>query len=60
MFLINSYLGLFTAALFLELPFFRSYGVILQSSFTTIISLTLGYSPCPRVFVLGTGQIYFR
>ena len=58
MFLLNSHLGLFTAALSLELPFSLTYGVILQSSLTTILSLTLGFSPCPRVFVLGTGYIW--
>ena len=57
MFLLNSHLGLFTAALSLELPFSLTYGVILQSSLTTILSLTLGFSPCPRVFVLCTGYI---
>ena len=44
MFLINSYLGLFTAALSLEHFFLRTYEVILQSSLTTVISLALDYS----------------
>ena len=58
MFLLNSYLGLFTATQFLELLFLRTYEVILQSSLTTILSLTLGFSPRLRVFVLGTGHTY--
>ena len=55
MFLVNSCLGLFTAGLSLDHPFSRSYGVILPSSLTVVLSLTLGYSPCPPVSVLGTG-----
>ena len=55
MFLVNSCLGLFTAGLSLDHPFSRSYGVILPSSLTIVLSLTLGYSPCPPVSVLGTG-----
>ncbi len=39
----------------LDHPFSRSYGVILPSSLTIVLSLTLGYSPCPPVSVLGTG-----
>ena len=55
MFLVNSCLGQFTAGFRKNLPLFRSYGVILPSSLTIILSLTLGYSPCPPVSVLGTG-----
>ena len=36
-------------------PFSRSYGVILPSSLTIVLSLTLGYSPWPPVSVVGTG-----
>ena len=54
-FLVNSCLGLFAANIFLCHSFSRSYGVILQSSLTIVLSLTLGYSPCPPVSVLGTG-----
>ena len=55
MFLVNSCLGLFTAATFLWHPFSRSYGVILPSSLTMVLSLTLGFSPHLPVSVLGTG-----
>ena len=55
MFLVNSRLGLFTADQLLDHSFSRSYGVILPSSLTVVLSLTLGYSPCPPVSVLGTG-----
>ena len=55
MFLVNSRLGLFTADQSLDHSFSRSYGVILPSSLTIVLSLTLGYSPCPPVLVLGTG-----
>ena len=55
MFLVNSCLGLFTADQLLDHSFSRSYGVILPSSLTIVLSLTLGYSPCPPVLVLGTG-----
>ena len=56
-FLINSCLGLFTAANHShgQHPFFRSYGVILPSSLTIVLSLALGYSPHPPVSVYGTG-----
>jgi hypothetical protein len=56
--LLNSRLGLFTAALFLEHPFSRSYGVILPSSLTTLLSFVLGFSPHLPVSVCGTGTIY--
>ena len=39
----------------LDHPFSRSYGVILPSSLTIVISLTLGFSPRPPVSVSGTG-----
>ena len=56
MFLLNSRLGLFTAAYILyKHSFSLSYGVILPSSLTMVLLLTLGFSPWPRVFVLGTG-----
>ena len=55
MFLLNSRLGLFTAAIFRWHPFSRSYGVILPSSLTIVLSLTLGFSPHLPVSVCGTG-----
>ena len=55
MFLVNSRLGLFTAAIFRWHPFSRSYGVILPSSLTIVLSLTLGSSPHLPVSVYGTG-----
>ena len=55
MFLVNSCLGLFTAGYRSNLPFSRSYGVILPSSLAIVLSLTLEYSSCPPVAVLGTG-----
>jgi hypothetical protein len=54
-FLVNSRLGLFTAACFRRHPFSRSYGVILPSSLTIVLSLTLGFSPHLPVSVCGTG-----
>ena len=56
-FLVNSRLGIFTAALFLEHPFSRSYGVILPSSLTIVRSLALGFSPHLPVLVCGTGTL---
>ena len=35
-----------------ERPFLRTYGAILPSSLATVLSLTLGSSPCPPVSVL--------
>ena len=63
MFLLNSRLGLFTAALsgcntLPEHPFSRSYGVILPSSLTRVLSLTLGFSPRLPVSVCGTGTFH--
>ncbi len=52
MFLLNSCLGLFSAAAFLQHPFSRSYGVNFPSSLTRVLSLVLGFSPCPPVSVL--------
>jgi hypothetical protein len=57
-FLINSRLGLFTAADRSQHPFSRSYGVILPSSLTRVRSLTLGYSPRLPVSVYGTGSYF--
>ena len=55
MFLLNSCLGHFSAALFQEHPFSRSYGVILPSSLTMLLPSALGFSPHPPVSVYGTG-----
>ena len=57
MFLVNSRLGLFTAASLRWHPFSRSYGVILPSSLTIVLSLTLGFSPHLPVSVCGTGTL---
>ena len=54
-FLINSRLGLFTAASVRRHPFFRSYGVNMPSSLTTLLPLALGFSPHLPVSVCGTG-----
>ena len=59
MFLVNSRLGLFTAALFRGRPFSRSYGAILPSSLTTFLPLALGFSPHLPVSVCGTGTLVF-
>ena len=61
--MLNSRLGLFTAALqgfntLNEHPFSRSYGVILPSSLTRVLSLTLGFSPRLPVSVCGTGTLH--
>ncbi len=56
MFLLNSRLGLFTAAaLSRQRPFSRSYRAILPSSLAMTHSSTLGFSPRPPVSVCGTG-----
>ena len=55
MFLLNSRLGHFTAACFRRHPLFRSYGVNLPSSLTTLLPLVLGFSPHLPVSVCGTG-----
>src|SRR4051794_26241252 len=39
-------------------PFSRSYGVILPSSLTRVLSHTLGFSPRLPVSVCGTGTFY--
>ena len=55
-FLLNSRLGLFTAAAIAEQrPFSRSYRAILPSSLAMIHSSTLGFSPRLPVSVYGTG-----
>ena len=55
MFLLNSRLGLFSAATLLWHSFSRSYGVILPSSLTRVLPFVLGFSPRPPVSVCGTG-----
>ena len=57
MFLVNSRLGLFTAAGSLRLPLSRSYGVNLPSSLTTLLPIALGFSPHLPVSVCGTGAL---
>ena len=57
MFLVNSRLGLFLEALSLRHPLSLSYGVILPSSLTIVLSLTLGFSPHLPVSVYGTGLL---
>ena len=58
MFLLNSCLGLVSAATFQWHPFSLSYGVILPSSLTMLLPPALGFSPHPPVSVYGTGTIY--
>ena len=55
--MLNSRLGLVTATLFQEYPFSLSYGVILPSSLTGVLSRALGFSPHPPVSVCGTGTL---
>ena len=57
MFLLNSCLGHFSAAISLWHPFSRSYGVILPSSLTMLLPPALGFSPHPPVSVYGTGTV---
>ena len=57
MFLLNSRLGLFSAAQFLEHPFSLSYGVNLPSSLTTLLPLALEFSSYLPVSVCGTGSL---
>ena len=59
MFLVNSRLGLFTAACIVTCrhSFSRSYGVIMPSSLTTLLPLALGFSPHPPVSVYGTDSV---
>ena len=56
--MVNSCLGFVTATLFQEYPFSRSYGVILPSSLTRVLSRALGFSPHPPVSVCGTGSFF--
>ena len=59
MFLLNSRLGLFTAALLnVERPFSRSYGTILPSSLTRVIPRVLEFSSRLPVSVYGTGTFH--
>ena len=60
MFLVNSCLGLFSAAHFHEHPLFRSYGVNLPSSLTTLLPLALEFSSYLPVSVCGTGILYIH
>ena len=46
---------IFCDSLLHESPLSRSYGVILQSSLTRVISRVFGFSPRLRVSVYGTG-----
>ena len=55
MFLLNSCLGLFTAARSRGLPLSRTYGVNLPSSLTMLLPFVLGFSPHLPVSVCGTG-----
>ena len=57
MFLLNSCLGLFSAARLPWRPFSRSYGTILPSSLTMLLPSALGSSPHLPVSVYGTGTI---
>ena len=57
MFLINSRLGLFTVTTSLWHPLFRSYGVNLPSSLTTLLPLALEFSSYLPVSVCGTGTL---
>ena len=56
--MLNSRLGLFTAATLLWLPFSLSYGVILPSSLTTLLPLALEFSSHLPVSVCGTDISY--
>ena len=55
--MVNSCLGLFSAADRGRLPFSRSYGVNMPSSLTTLLPLALGFSPHLPVSVCGTGAL---
>ncbi len=60
--MLNSRLGLFSAAAsgfntLMRHPFSRSYGVILPSSLTMVLSLALVFSTCLPVSVFGTGTL---
>ena len=56
-FLLNSRLGLFSAAHLREHPFSLSYGVNLPSSLTTLLPLALEFSSYLPVSVCGTGTL---
>ena len=58
-FLLNSRLGLFSAAHSREHPLSRSYGVNLPSSLTTLLPLALESSSYPPVSVCGTGALLY-
>ena len=58
MFLVNSCLDLFTAAHSREHPLFRSYGVNLPSSLTTLLPLALEFSSYLPVSVYSTGTLF--
>ena len=58
-FLLNSRLGLFTAATSPWRPFSLSYGTNLPSSLTTLLPLALEFSSCPPVSVCGTGICFY-
>ena len=47
--------GPFHCGLFKRHPFFRSYGVNMPSSLTTLLPMALGFSPHLPVSVCGTG-----
>ena len=55
--MVNSCLGLFSAACVSRHPFSRSYGVILPNSLTMLLPSALGFSPHPPVSVYGTGTV---
>ena len=59
MFLLNSRLGLFTAACSRRRPLSRSYGANLPSSLTTLLPLALEYSSHLPVSVCGTGTLVY-
>ena len=56
MFLLNSRSHLFTAAHFHGHTFSRSYGIILPSSFSRVLSSALEFSSHPPVSVYGTAN----
>ena len=55
--MLNSCLGLFSAACSHRHPFSRSYGAILPSSLAMLLPPALGFSPHPPVSVCGTGTL---
>ena len=57
MFLLNSRLGLFSAAYLRRHSLLLTYGVNLPSSLTTLFPLVLGFSPHLPVSVCGTGTL---